>query len=101
MSILYSIIGVISVLILIIIVMANRKATYAKYVYQEFEKNPDGKQLSYIIKNNPNENVRLDLAVMQIEVLKTCYKDNVAPSDAAFAMIGALDEMLKLHYKNS
>jgi len=98
---LYFIIGVIAVLLLVIVVQANRKATYAKCVYQEFEKNPDGKQLSYIIKNNPSEKIRLDLSMMQLEILKRCYKDNVAPSDTAFAMVGALDEMLKLHYKNS
>ena len=99
MEILFIILGLFVLVVIIVVVQANRKAEYARNVYLEFEKSSDGRQLKFIMKHS-DEQLRLNMMSMQIEILKRGYGSDAAPSDAAFAMVGALDEMHK-EYENA
>ena len=101
MLIIYIIIGLFIFIAIFVLIQYKRKSIYSGNVYREFEQTPDSQQLQYVLQNHPNQELRENLAVMQIEILKRCYSNNIAPPLAAEAMIGALKEMLNDHEYNS
>jgi len=96
---LYIIFGVVVLIVIFVIAQFQKKSAYSKAVYSEVEKLEEGKQLNAQIQIQP-EHVRQNLAMMQIEVLKVSYKKSLAPSVAAQAMIGAVNEMLSEQQKH-
>jgi hypothetical protein len=96
---LYIIFGVVLLVIVVVVAKFIKKSAYSKAVYSEVEKLEEGKRLNAQIQIQP-EQVRQNLAMMEIEVLKVSYKKSIAPSVAAQAMIGAVNEMLSEQQKH-
>ena len=96
---LYIIFGVVLLVIVVVVAKFIKKSAYSKAVYSEVEKLEEGKRLNAQIQIQP-EQVRQNLAMMEIEVLKVSYKKSIAPSAAAQAMIGAVNEMLSEQQKH-
>jgi len=68
-----------------------RKSNYAKAVYRELETLPYAK-FTRQVRNSPNEELRMQAALLQIQVLKQCYARGVSPKGAAVAITGAMNE---------
>ena len=96
---LYVIIGVIVLIVIFAIAQSIKKSAYSKAVYSEVDKLEQGKQLQAQIQTQP-EQVRENLAMMQIAVLKAGYKKSLTPYEASQAMIGAVNEMLNEQQDN-
>lgn len=92
MTALYIVGGVIALIVLIIAVQTFKKSSYAKAVYREVEKVPDAGFILEV-RTSPDEELKLQVSMLQIQVLKECYARNVPPAGAAMAMIGAINEM--------
>ena len=92
MTVLYIIGGVIALVVLIIAVQTIKKSSYAKAVYREVEKVPDAGFILEV-QTSPDAELRMQVSMLQIEVLKNCYAAGVSPADAAKAMAGAVNEM--------
>ena len=102
MEIVLTILGTtIAIILVVILVQANRKLEYAKSVYLELDKAANGEQLKYIMKHHFDEDLRLEMATLQFEILRRGYTNNLAPSDAAFAMSGALQQLLNEYEPSS
>lgn len=90
---LYAVAGLLAAVVLIIVVQFNRKSVYGRVVYQELENMPEGRELKARLQSRPEE-VRMKVAMMQVQLLRRAYERNLAPTLAARAMVGAVNEWL-------
>lgn len=84
--------GIAGLLILVIIIQFNRKSVYGKAVLQELERLPEG-QLLMNVRENPNEDIRAEMAHLQAECMKKGYAKNLPPSVAAQVIVDAFKSM--------
>lgn len=84
--------GLVALVVFGVIIPAVKKSNYAKAVYREIERMPDAGFVMEV-RTSPDEELRMQVSLLQIEVLKNCYIGGVTPADAAKAMAGAVNEM--------
>ena len=79
---LYVTISVVLLVIIFLVAKFIKNSAYSKAVYSEVEKLEEGKRLNAQIQIQP-EQVRLDVAMIELKVLRISYKESIAPSVAA------------------
>ncbi len=97
MIVFFGILIILIALIAVSLVRANRKSEYAKTIYHELEKTPDGQQLRHIIQEHSDKQFRRDVMAMQLKVLEKGYRAATEPAHTAAEMVNTLNAMLKAY----
>ena len=84
--------AIVGVVMLSAVIATIRKGNYAKSVYREVERLPDA---GFIMESrySPDEELKMQVSMLEIDVLKNCYAAGISPENAAKAMAGAVNEM--------
>lgn len=69
-----------------------KKSNYAKAVYRELESMRDA-GFVLDVRDSPDEELRMQVSLLQMEELKNCYVGGVTPANAAKAMAAAVNQM--------